>query len=377
MIRRTGAQLYGDPALAAEEGTRVLGAVESFITRYVVLPEAARLPVTLWAVATYMADCFDVFPYLSLSSPLPRCGKTRALEVLEQIVAKPWHGTNITGAAMFRFIQKEKPTLLLDEVELLSGKNPSDRSREVLSILNAGYKKGQTVPRCVGPDNKIEQFNVYGPKAFAAIGSLPAALRDRCIIVPMHRRAPGERVERFRLARARREAAPIKADIERIVKDFTGNIEALYSSPLEIPFLSDRDEEVFAPLFSIFSVLAPDRVEELNECARALCAAKAGDAVDDSLPLRLLADIRTVWREGANAMLTEELIQALRALPESPWAETGLTPYKLAGRLRDFGVRPRTVRTLEGRGKGYVREEMTRAFERYLPAEQPESDSQA
>jgi hypothetical protein len=368
MIWRNAPQ-FGDPALAAEEGTRVLWFVESFITRYAVLPEPARLPVALWAIATHLANSFDSFPYLSLSSPLPRCGKTRMLEVLELLVARPWRGTAPTEAVLFRFIQEIQPTLLLDEVESLAGRNTSERNTAVLAILNAGYKKGQTVPRCVGPENKIEQFNVYGPKAFACIGGLPPTLRDRCIIIPMHRRAPGETVERFRGERARREAEPIRADVERTVYAFTGNIQLLYSSEMEIPLPSDRDEELFVPLFSICHVLAPDRVEELKECARALCNAKAGDAVDDSLPMRLLADIRKVWLRDTD-MLTKVLIESLSSLDESQWADgPRLTPHDLASHLRDFEIRPRTVRTPAGRGRGYVSEEMTRAFERYLPAD--------
>jgi hypothetical protein len=377
MIIRHAAPQFGDPALAAEEGTRVLWFVELFITRYAILPIPARLPVALWAIATHLANSFDSFPYLFLSSPVPRCGKTRVLEVLDLFVARPWRCTVPTAAVLFRFIQEKQPTLLLDEMEFLAGNKTSEQTSAVLAILNAGYKKGQTVPRCVGPDNKIEQFNVYGPKAFACIGSLPLALRDRCVIVPMRRRAPSERVERFREGRARSEAEPIRADVERTVHAFTGNIQEQYSSPLELGFLSDRDEELFAPLFSICYVLAPDRLEELKECARALCNAKAGDAVDDSLPMHLLADIRRVWPKGADAMLTAMLIKALSSMDESLWADgLTLTPRYLARQLRGFEIYPRDVRT-PSRGKGYIREEMMRAFEHYLPADQPESGSQA
>jgi hypothetical protein len=141
------------------------------------------LPVALWVVETHLADNFDSAPYLFLSSPVPGCGKTRLLEVLEFLTARPWRGIAPAEAALFRFIHAKKPTLLLDEVEALSGKKLSDRAAAVLTILNAGYKKGQTVPRCVGPNHELEYFNVFGPKAFACIGSLPATLQNRCIIV--------------------------------------------------------------------------------------------------------------------------------------------------------------------------------------------------
>lgn len=159
------------------------------------------------------------------------------------------------------------------------------------------------------------------------------------------------------------------------MKAFAGEVEAIYSRLPELSFLSDRDEELFAPLFSICAVLAPARVDELRSDARGLCDAKATDAVDDSLSNRLLADIRALWPAGADAMLTEALIQALRSLMESPWAaEVEMTPRKLARLLRPYDVRPRTVRVQDGRGKGYAREDLEGAFARYLPPQTPETD---
>jgi hypothetical protein len=378
-LRQLRTEFQATPELAAEaEGTRVLAAVEQFITKYVVLPAAARLVIGLWAMATYLAECFDSFPYLSLSSPLPRCGKTRVLEVLELLTARPWRGTAPTEAALFRYIEAKKPTLLLDEVEGLNAKKASERDTAVLAILNAGYKKGQTVPRCVGASHRLQEFHVYGPKAFACIGSLPATLKDRSIVIPMQRRGPGEKVERFRFERSKKEATPIAKEAKETVKSFASEIAATYASLPELSFLSDRDEELFAPLFSVCAVLAPERVAELRECARKLCDTKTGDAVDDSLPMRVLADVRKVWPEDADAMFSEALLGALRALPESPWAEeVKLTPRSLARRLRGFDVRPRTVRVGEGQAKGYVREELVKAYERYLPPGEPKPESEA
>jgi hypothetical protein len=234
----------------------------------------------------------------------------------------------------------------------------------------------------VGNSYKLQEFKAYCPKAFAAIGRLPATLADRSIPVPMQRRGPGESVARFRFERAKQEAGPIRKDIERTVKSFASEIKATYASLPELAFLSDRDEELFAPLFSVCAVLAPARVKELERCARELCDAKAGDAVDDSLSTRLLADIRSVLPEDAEAMFSEALIEALCALPESPWAhEELMTPRSLARLLRGFDVRPRNVRIgdsqQEKQAKGYVRDELVKAFERYLPPAERKPESEA
>lgn len=44
--------------------------------------------IALWVVHTFLIDEFDVTRYLEISAPEKRCGKTRLLELLDQIVAK-------------------------------------------------------------------------------------------------------------------------------------------------------------------------------------------------------------------------------------------------------------------------------------------------
>jgi hypothetical protein len=358
------------------DGERLIAEVEAFITRYVVLPSAARLPVALWAITTHLFDSFDAFPYLNLSSPTPRCGKTRLLEVLELIVARPWRGTAPTEAALFRFIEANQPTLLLDEVEGLSKRHASDRDTAVLAILNAGYKRGQTVPRCVGNSHELQNFRVYCPKAFAAIGHLPATLADRSIVIQMQRRSPGESVARFRFERARREVGPTRLSMERAVKAFAGEIQKTYSELPELTFLSDRDEEIFSPLFAVCAVLAPGRVRELEKSAKKLCDVKAGDALDDSLGLRLIHDMASTWPEGQAACLTKGVLESLSGIEDAPWkSEHELNPRRLARMLRPFEVLPRQVRTVSSEGKGYLFAELKRAISRYPAPERETSET--
>src|SRR5438067_5138543 len=171
----------------AEERAALLRRVEEFVAAYVVLPTGARLVSVLWAIATWLAEHFDAFPYLCFSSPLPRCGKTRAIEILELLVRRPWRGTTPSEAALFRFL-KTMPTLLLDEVEILSLKNRSERAQAMVAILNVGYRKGATVLRCDGDGHKVARFPGYSPKALCVVGNLPPTLGHRSIVISMQRR---------------------------------------------------------------------------------------------------------------------------------------------------------------------------------------------
>ena len=84
--------------MVTRQGGEVVAEVETFITRYVVLPDAAKLLLALWTITTHIFENFDAFPYLALLSPVKRSGKTRCLEVLELLCRSPRRITAPTEA---------------------------------------------------------------------------------------------------------------------------------------------------------------------------------------------------------------------------------------------------------------------------------------
>jgi hypothetical protein len=344
----------------------VIAAAEKFIRRFCVLPDSAYLPLATWAVATQVPDAFDAFPYIALLSPAKRCGKTRLLEVLELLSAKPQRVTTISSASLFRMM-KDVPTLLLDEVEALRNMRPSDTSQAILAILNAGHRKGATVTRCDGADHKVRHFPVYGPKVFAAIGGLPDTLADRSIVITMQRRISSQQVDRFLQGRAKIDVQPLGERLAEWASGEGESVRSVYESMTDLTFLSDRDADIWMPLFAVCSVAAPGRVDELRQCSKILSGAKAADDVEDSQALKLLADIRAVWTCGAAHITTEVLLQRVKAIAESPWAGIELNPRGLAKMLRPFGAAPRQVRNGSETVKGYLRSGLRDAFSRYLP----------
>ncbi len=344
----------------------VIASIESFIRRFCILPDTAYLPLALWAAATHLPDAFDAFPYMALLSPAKRCGKTRVLEVLELLTSKAWRGTSATSAALFRMME-DVPTLLLDEVEALGNSKPSESAQAVLAVLNAGHRKGATVPRCDGPNHEVRHFPVYGPKAFAAIGTLPDTLADRCIHVTMQRKTASQAVGRFLQGRAKADAEPLRESLVEWAKTCWESVHAEYEGMNDLKFLSDRDADLWMPLFAVCTVAAPERLGELQRCAVALSGEKAAGDVEDSLPLKLLADVQKVWPTGADRITTVTLLQRLKEIAESPWAAHDLNANSLSAMLRPFGISSRQIRTGSETVKGYLGAGLSEAFSRYLP----------
>ena len=142
-------------------GHELLDDIRGFIARFCVFPDENCLTaVTLWAIHTHMIEHFYTTPRLALLSPDPGSGKTRVLEVLDMLVPQSMFSLNASPAAIFRCLDQEQITLLFDEVDAIwRGRGRDDNHEDLRSLLNAGYKRGATIPRCVGPKHEVKKFN--------------------------------------------------------------------------------------------------------------------------------------------------------------------------------------------------------------------------
>lgn len=359
------------------DGATLLDDLAGAVTRFVAFPnEAASITVALWIVHTYAFAYASATPYLNVHSPVPRCGKSTLFEVLSLLVYNPVGGSNVSPAVLYRIVDAQQPTLLLDEMDAQM-RADRERAAAMQSVLNAGYKRGPgaTVWRCAGNSHTPEGFNVFCPKAFAGVGMpLHATTLDRCIPILLERKLPDDQVERFRSKRFEPEAAAlgdrVPAWIESIDEQLTN------AEPPMPDDLNDRSQEIWEPLLAIADAAGGRWPSRAREAALEL----HGQADLEDLPLGvlLLADIQRAF-DAADVwtLSTDELRDRLNSMHESPWpnfathgVKTGLSPRSLARMLRPFGVRPKTVR-MPGDGetptrKGYRREWFEPVWARYL-----------
>jgi len=96
---------------------------------------------------------------------------------------------------------------------------------------------------------------------------------------------------------------------------------------------------------------------------------------DDSLGVRLLGDIRSVFEEGGMGRLASvHLVADLNGIEEAPWGDLrgkALDERSLARLLRPYGVRPHQIRVGEKTLKGYERGDFADPWARYLPSGSP------
>ena len=209
----------------------------AFLRRHIVFSSPAQpLVIALWIAHTWVLDAFDYTPYLHIWSPEKRCGKTKLLDCLELLAAKIWRAVSPSEAVLYRKIECDGPTLLLDEVDTVFSGNKDERKEPVRALLNAGFERKAQVPRCVGQGSnyQVQEFAVFCAKAFAGIGRLPDTVSDRCIPIRLIRRSRHELVQRFRKREAETATSTVRAALETWSQQ-NGLIEKLRASRPEIP----------------------------------------------------------------------------------------------------------------------------------------------
>lgn len=343
----------------------LLDDVQAFIRRYVVLDDAQADAVTLWAAHTHIFQAFGCTPYLAITSPEKRSGKTRLLEVLELLAREPLPTANISDAALFRVIDARTPTLLIDEVDAIFGRA---REREELrGLLCAGYRHGATAHRMGGANNTtLQTFSVYCPKAFAGIGNcLPDTIVDRAIPIRLKRRTREERIERFRL----RDVEPIGHELRARLADWLEpqRDHLAVTRPVLPDELDDRAQDVWEPLLGVAD-LAGDTLA--HRARRAALALSSGDErQDESLTALLLRDIHAVFIANGGRLRTADLIEGLSLIEESPWGDwrgKQISPQALSKLLRSYRIKTMPVWVEGETGRGYKVEQFEDAFARVL-----------
>ena len=354
---------------AAVDGSELLDGISGLLRRHVVLPKWGTEALALWVVHTYGWSLREVTTYVGVVSPEKRCGKTTLLMLLSALTNRALVASNISPPAMFRVIEEMQPTLLIDEADsFLQGKD------DLRGILNAGYSRESAYVVRVGEGrnedvekigrkergSRLAKYSCWCPKVIAGIGELPETLADRCIVLTMQRKKPGEVCERLRKLQAeewRRKCARFVAD----------NAVAIASAEPPVPErLNDRASDIWEPLLAIADIAGGLWPELAREAAEGL----SGGTEDMSRWEMLLQHIRVAFEVNrAEKFFSRTLVGLLSRIEQPGWAELrkgrALTEIWLAQQLRKLGIAPRTI-WIEGKtGKGYHLEDFAEAFARY------------
>lgn len=329
--------------------------------------------VALWSALSWVYDTFRFTPYLHITSPETNCGKSTLLRCVSKLARKPWTPVSSSAAALYNVIERERPTLLIDEIDTIFGEKA--KGDELLrGVLNAGYERGLKLPRMI--HNTLKEYEVYCPKVIAGIGNIPNTIGNRSIHVPLSRQSPENRAAIFREMDVEIEIEPIRSFYELWAP--TAVAVLTRSRPVMPPELDGRQMDITEPLLALADLAGPEWAEKARDAI--VIAFTQGEDLSDSI--RLLESMRVLFlTKSAEKLNTKEVLEGLVSMEDAnaPWPgwwerqlknnETRGPAMKLAKMLHGFGISPRAIRFGDAVIKGYDRADFERVWKRYLPSE--------
>lgn len=356
------------------DGSKLIAEISNHLRSVVVLPEYADLAIGLWVLHTYLIEPADddqainTSPILLVNSPDRQCGKSTVKRILSDLTPRPIVVDNISQASLYRYIQLEQPTILIDEADtFLGGKS------ELIGILNSGYKPDGHVIRQGGVNYQDPiKFSTWGSKAIFGIGDMPDTLFSRCICIPMKRKKPSEKVERLNTY-LRQHAEELENLKRRILRFCIENRELIKQAVPDLPSeLDDRQQDNWEPLLQIAQICGFDWVRLAKDAAISLSPKNLHD--ETNLSEMILADIHEILETKQDDRIKSgDLVRGLASDATKPWSDfrrgRPMIEIDLARLLRRYAIYPKDIRFDAKILKGYYRSDFDDAFARYLGIE--------
>ena len=338
-------ELWPDPV----ETQALLQKISAKVGKYIVLRPEALIATALWTMTAWAHEGATHSPILAAISVEPDSGKSTLLGVLRFLVPKPFVSVEPTGPSVYRTVDREHPTLIIDEADDLFY-----RKSDLRAIVNAGWSCGTRIPR------QGRWYDPFCPKILGILGKtkLPRTIASRSIILRMWPKKPDEKAEDFAYAddpefsTIRRKLARWASDNVRIIKDlkppqppgFNNRLSANWKLPLQI--------------------------------AQHAGGGWPEQARHPSIALQLLAALRAMCGKDRTQITSEQVLQELLADPDLPWHEYRgrgpITKNQVAALLKDFEIRPVVVHPTKRADlsrHGYRAAQFEDAFARFLPPE--------
>jgi hypothetical protein len=340
-------------------------------------------------MASYLTDLWDRFPHLLITSPGGRCGKTRLLELLEQICPNAIQVGGASAAYVYRRIKRAKdqgklgPTILLDEAQSLNWKG-DERSLKLRALFYSSIGRNAKQGLCDTSSQSYdpEDFPTYCPKAAAHIGKPDRLLADRSILAPMRRMTKAEKATLKRCRMGVWEAEGSSIGIELLEWSDSSNLKKkakeVYDRLDLLDIENDRLAELLLPLQAVLTVLdQPEALEVLADYAGGI-EGMGREAEAKSESVRLLAALRDIFaRSGQDHLGTDRLLSELVQRCEEDWdwgaCNNGrpITRERMSNLLEEYDIKPRKDyqrRTASGNPpRGYFACDFRDAWRRWLP----------
>jgi hypothetical protein len=305
------------------------------------------LIIALWIMMAWVHEVAAHYSvYLVATGPAPGCGKsTLIVEVMGRLTPKPYVAGGATVASIFHLIDREHPTLLMDNVDRWFARNPDGTELYLLA-----WTRGIRIPRVetIFRERQTRFYDVFCPKAVSLIGTnLPEPLVGRSFLIELWPLKPGEAVDKVNPfdQGLMDEFKTLCRKLTRWRDDNAAGLKDV--KPLTPAAFISRPADNWTLLWAIAELAGDDWAKQARDAAERL---SRDELAQPSWLDRLLRVLWSVFIEGKrNNITSRQLVARLTADPTSEWCDYGrghghrVTEREVAFLLRKVHIHPRLV----------------------------------
>ena len=322
-----------------------LAAVKALLKEYVYLPDERLYSLfATWIAGTYVYSMFSHFGYLFLYSGKPRCGKTRAEEVVSHLAFEATEPRNAPTPPSMRETAVAGGTVVFDTLERWKDKS-TESYAAAMELLDAGFRRAGAVTKMVpGRDSEWRQevYPVYAPYMLAAIDykSLTDTARDRSFQVEMTRKRTRVRTKPYD-GRCEKACDPIRENLYLFSLANATQISDIYESRdlqdyVDALGLNDRAADIWKPLLAVTKVMDGPGIDALANLAVEMSPNL--DRQEELRQLRIASALRTLAGPGGTLTgTTQQVIERLLTV-------TQVDVPDLHSVLSEWGVQEKSIR---------------------------------
>jgi len=307
--------------------------IKAFIKEHLVLPDVRQYDIMCDSImASWLHEQLPSLGYLMFIGP-KESGKTRALEILQELAFHAVRSSTIPPADIYRLIEKYHNTLLIDEAE--SQLNLKyEMGRTLYAVMNAGYKRGDVAIRC-DDTNEPKGYDLFSLKAIASTQSFIPTLESRCFVFEMEQAKAGRHLidEKWAL------------EIRSMLLYF--RYRFYDSLPITIVEMkSGRLTEMFIPIFSVQKLVNGAVDDQIVEYAEEMSTKRKREdrlSLESSI-VKAIADLQaeppdqtTLSSGKRERVYVKDILDRLTEEFGEAWRKKYST-NKLGYRLKDLGL---------------------------------------
>ena len=200
--------------------------------------------LSVFIMMGYLLPIFNAVPFINLTGTRGG-GKTKTIEFLYQLCFNAESTSNTSPSALFRIIENNCSTILLDESEKLTG---LEKDPDIRLLLNACYRKGGQVTRSNKDTHRTERFKVFADAVIAAQNDLEPTLLSRCISIVMIKTASDK--GKLSIDDKSYDWQNIRNRLYRFIFNGSEDVEKIYRNQ-DFGKLNCRKLDIWKPLLSI------------------------------------------------------------------------------------------------------------------------------